>query len=206
MSIRPIATTKLGSVPTPQLTDFEQVLLGLICMGPSSGYDLKRVFSTTPLGVYQPSSGALYPALARLAGKGLIQRQGPTEPGRRRLVYEATPSGRTANIIWIRLPVRPVTVSRDLGLHLMRFVMMEALLSRHEVLGWLQGLIDALSIFVADVERYQAAVPAGPAHAVLALDHGIAVHQASLAWARATWRTLATAPPGPAARHEAATA
>ena len=82
-------------MPRPQLTEFEQVLLGLICMGSSSGYGLKQAFSTTPLGVYQPSSGALYPALARLAGKGLIQRQGPAEPGRRRLVYKATPSGRT---------------------------------------------------------------------------------------------------------------
>lgn len=185
-------------MPAPELTDFEEVLLGLICMGPSSGYDLKRTFSTTPLGVYQPSSGALYPALARLAGKGLIERQaphGPTEPGRRRLVYQATPSGRTANITWLRVPISPMTVSRDLGLHLMRFVMMEGLLSRDEVLGWLRDLMDALSVFVADVERYRAAVVAGPSHAALALDHGVAVHRASLAWARGTWEMLATAPP-----------
>jgi DNA-binding PadR family transcriptional regulator len=193
-------------VAAPQLTDFEEVLLGLICMGPSSGYDLKRAFSTTPLGVYQPSSGALYPALARLAGKGLIQRQGPTEPGRRRLVYQATPSGRTANITWIRLPVRPETVSRDLGLHLLRFVMMEALLSKDEVLGWLRDLTDALSIFVADVERHRTAMLAGPSHAVLALDHGIAVHRASLAWARGTWEMLATAPPWRSALLEGPTA
>jgi ubiquinone/menaquinone biosynthesis C-methylase UbiE/DNA-binding PadR family transcriptional regulator len=180
-------------VPVPQLTDFEQLLLGLICMAPSSGYDLKRAFSTTPLGVYQPSSGALYPALARLVGKGLVQPQapaGPAEPGRRRVVYEATPSGRATNITWIRAPVAPVSVSRDLGLHLMRFVMMEALLSRDEVLWWLQGLMDALSIFVADVERHRAAMLAGPVHALLALDHGIAVHQASLAWAQATWHKI----------------
>jgi hypothetical protein len=88
-----------------------------------------------------------------------------------------------------------MTVSRDLGLHLMRFVMMEGLLSRDEVLGWLRDLTDALSIFVADVERYRAAVVAGPSHAALALDHGIAVHRASLAWARGTWEMLATAPP-----------
>jgi hypothetical protein len=90
-------------------------------------------------------------------------------------------------------------VARDLGLHLLRFVMMEALLSRDEVLGWLRDLMDALSSFVADVERYRA-VLAGPAHAVLALDHGIAVHRASLAWARGTWETLATALPGPTAQ------
>jgi DNA-binding PadR family transcriptional regulator len=188
-------------VPAPQLTDFEQVLLGLICIGPSSGYDLKRAFSTTPLGVYQPSSGALYPALARLVSKGLIERQAPpgtAGPGRRRLVYEATPSGRTANIAWLRLPVSPGTVARDLGLHLLRFVMMEALLSREEVLGWLRDLTGALSSFVADVERYRS-VLAGPSHAALALDHGIAVHRASLAWAQATSEMLATAAPGPTA-------
>lgn len=186
-------------MPAPQLTDFEQLLLGLICMRASSGYDLKRDFATTPLGVYQPSSGALYPALARLAGKGLIGRMEPLgtpEPGRRRLVYEATPSGRAAHIDWLRLPVVPLTVSRDLGLHLMRFVMMEALVSKDEVLGWLRELMDALSKFVADVERYRAEVPAGPLHVVLALDHGIAVHRASLAWARSTLETLATAPAG----------
>lgn len=193
-------------MPTAQLTAFEQLLLGLICMRPSSGYDLKRSFSMTPLGVYQPSSGALYPALARLEGKGLIGHQGPAEPGRRRLVYEATPSGRTTNITWIRLPVRPVTVSRDLGLHLIRFVMMEALLSRDEVLAWLRELIDALSIFVADLERYRAEVLAGPAHARLALDHGAAVHRASLAWAQGTWEMIATAPPGPKPLVEAPTA
>ncbi len=190
----------------PPLTHFEHVLLGLVCMTPSSGYDLKRAFSTTPLGVYQPSSGALYPALARLVGKGLIRHHGPTEPGRHRVVYEATPSGRTTNLAWIRLPVRPATVSGDLGLHLMRFVMMGTLLSRDEVLDWLRDLIDALSVFVADVERYRAAVTTGPPHVVLALDHGIAVHRASLAWATGTWEMLATAPPGPEALLEAPTA
>jgi DNA-binding PadR family transcriptional regulator len=197
-----MSRTKLGAVPEPRLTDFEQILLGLICMRPSSGYDLKRGFSSTPLGVYQPSSGALYPALARLLGKGVVRQAptGPAGPGRRRLVYEATPSGRTTNITWIGAAVRPVTVSRDLGLHLMRFVMMEALLPTDEVLGWLSDLIGALSTFVADLERHRQAVLDGAAHPALALDHGIAVHQASLAWARATWETLATAPNGPRTR------
>lgn len=37
---------------------------------PSSGYDLKRIFATTPVGLYQPSSGTLYPALRRLEQRG----------------------------------------------------------------------------------------------------------------------------------------
>ena len=58
-----------------QLTSFEHILLGLICAAPSSGYDLKRIFATTPMGVYQPSSGALYPALHRLELGGLVLAQ-----------------------------------------------------------------------------------------------------------------------------------
>jgi DNA-binding PadR family transcriptional regulator len=48
------------------LTDFEQILLGLLARSPSSGYKLKKFFATTPAVVYQPSSGSLYPALRRL--------------------------------------------------------------------------------------------------------------------------------------------
>lgn len=50
----------------PQLTNFEHILLGMISAAPSSDYDLKRWFAATPIGVYQSSSGSLYPALKRL--------------------------------------------------------------------------------------------------------------------------------------------
>ncbi len=76
-----------------QLTAFEQVLLGLVCLSPASGYDLKRIFAATPMGVYQPSSGALYPALRRLEAKGQVRAMAPggaSESARRRRVYEPT--------------------------------------------------------------------------------------------------------------------
>jgi DNA-binding PadR family transcriptional regulator len=95
----------------------------------STGYDLKQAFATTPLGVYQPSSGALCPALRRLERRGLLR----TEPGqsqdharsRRRYVYRITEQGFAAHTAWVRRPVDPATISRDLPLHLTRFVMME---------------------------------------------------------------------------------
>jgi DNA-binding PadR family transcriptional regulator len=131
-----------GSVPAMtgrQLTPFEHILLGLICLAPSSGYDLKRIFAATPMGLYQPSSGALYPALRRLELRGLVQAQAPAsragQPARHRRVYEPTQTGQAAHMAWLRTPVEPATVSRDLGLHLMRFVMMEHLLPLEEVLA-----------------------------------------------------------------------
>ncbi len=109
-----------------QPTDFEQVLLGAIARAPSTGYDLKQEFATTPLGVYQPSSGALYPALRRLERRGLLRAE-PGQPGdhagaRRRYVYQITEQGREAHVAWVRQPVDPATIARDLPLHMMRFV------------------------------------------------------------------------------------
>src|SRR5215472_9773241 len=127
-----------------QLTPFEHILLGLICLAPASGYDLKRIFAATPMVLYQPSSGALYPALRRLELRGLVQAQAPAgragQSARHRRVYEPT---QAAHLRWLRTPVQPATAPRDLGLHLMRFVMMEHLLPPEEVLAFLQDLADA---------------------------------------------------------------
>jgi DNA-binding PadR family transcriptional regulator len=180
------------------LTGFEQVLLGLIVDEPSSGYALKAFLTATPASVYQPSSGALYPALKRLERGGLLRSGLAVAAGRRqRRVYHATVAGLAAHLAWVRQPVQPQTIAQDLGLHLMRFVFIAGLLPNREVLVFLDSLADALDALVAELERFSVAVRAGAAtgagdavHSVLALDHGIAVHQASLAWARRTRHAL----------------
>jgi DNA-binding PadR family transcriptional regulator len=190
---------KLMVMAEHQLTAFEHVLLGLVCLSPASGYDLKRIFAATPMGIYQPSSGALYPALRRLEAKGLVRASalnGAGESARRRRVYEPTEVGRAAHLTWLRTPIEPFTVSRDLGLHLMRFVMMEHVFSRDEVLAFLNNLSDALAAFTAQLEQYAAVSPAGDRHPRLALDHGLAVHRASLEWAG---RAIAALHPAPTA-------
>jgi DNA-binding PadR family transcriptional regulator len=180
-----------------QLTSFQHVLLGLVCLSPASGYDLKRIFAATPMGIYQPSSGALYPALRRLEAKGLVRAMaldGASESARRRRVYELTEVGRTAHMTWLRTPIEPSTVGRDLGLHLVRFVMMEHAFSRDEVLGFLDNLSDALAAFTAQLERYAAVPQGGDRHPRLALDHGLAVHRASLEWAARASAALRASP------------
>jgi DNA-binding PadR family transcriptional regulator len=180
-----------------QLTAFEHVLLGLVCLSPSSGYDLKRVFAATPMGVYQPSSGALYPALRRLEARGLVRAKAPEGAGdsaRRRRVYEPTQEGRKAHMAWLRTPVEPATVARDLGLHVIRFVMMEQLFTREEVLGFLGRLKDTLAAFTAGLERYAAASQHDTGHPRLAMEHGLAVHRASLQWADHAIEALRAAP------------
>jgi PadR family transcriptional regulator, regulatory protein AphA len=171
----------------PRPTDFEQILIGLIVLQPRSGYDLKRHFASTPSSVYQPSSGALYPALRRLERHGLLQQVEPEGDQRgvtrrRRHVYQVTAQGSDVHAAWIREPVDPATVSQDLGMHLMRFVMMERQLPRADVLAFLASLQAALSDFLAAIERYTSGMDARGQHGPLALEHGIALHRASLDW------------------------
>ncbi|HKR67300.1 MAG TPA: PadR family transcriptional regulator [Streptosporangiaceae bacterium] len=177
-----------------QLTTFEHILLGLLCSAPSSGYDLKRRFATTPMGVYQPSSGALYPALRRLEATGLIRAEAqPGQAGqsaRNRRVYEATKEGRAVHSGWLSTPIEPATVGRDLGLHLMRFVMMEHVLAPGDVLTFLHSLADALAAFVTQLDQFATAADLGDRYPRLALEHGLVVHEASLRWAKHAIKAL----------------
>jgi PadR family transcriptional regulator AphA len=186
-------------VPTPRsrLTSFEHVLLGMISLQPSTGYDLKRRFATTAIGVYQPSSGALYPALDRLERRGLLRSEAPhpTEGGRPRRVYHPTEEGRQAHLEWVREPVVPQTAPQDLGLHLLRFVMMAQVLPEEEVIAFLASLRAALAGFVASLEQSAGASDvAGNAYAELAVAHGLAVYRASLAWTEQAITRLAAEP------------
>lgn len=178
------------------LTDFEQVLLGVIASEPRSGYGLKKVFNSSPASVYQPSPGALYPALRRLEGRGLLAAEKKVSSGRRALrLYHVTEAGRAVHVEWLRQPVVPAEVASELGQHLMRFSLMENHLERDEVLTFLGELADALEGFVTGMERFVAARgKVLPRHAVLALEHGIVMHRASLGWARSAIATLSEEP------------
>ena len=182
------------SVPRSRLTGFEQALLGMISLQPSTGYDLKRRLATTSLGVYQPSSGALYPALERLERRGLLASEALPRAahGRPRRRYRLTEDGRQAHLDWLRQPVVPETVAQDLGLHLLRFAMMPQLLPEEAVSGFLTSLRAALAGLVGELERQAGAIDAaGDPYPALAVEHGLAVHRASLAWAEEAIARLA---------------
>ena len=195
--------------PPRRLTDFEQILLGLTVISPRSGYDLKRYFDSTPAAVYEPSSGALYPALHRLEQRGLLRSELAVSVGKREhRRYVPTETGREAHLGWLRAPLDPATVGRDLGVHLMRFVMAERQCSPEEVLSLLRDLGDALESFIAAMEAYLQDTPLPGRHPALAIEHGLTVHQASLAWVRSAIQqlqlsTAAGAPTGRPARQAA---
>ena len=114
-----------------------------------------------------------------------------------RLLYHPTEEGRQAHLDWLREPVVPETVSQDLGLHLLRFAMMAPALPEEAApegsssacgRRW-PGSSPALEWQVDAMDT------AGNPYAALAVEHGLAVHRASLAWAeRAITRLAADSP------------
>jgi DNA-binding PadR family transcriptional regulator len=182
------------SSPRP-LTDFEQILIGLTVNSPRSGYELKRFFSSTPAVVYEPSSGALYPALGRLERRGLLRSELVVSSGRRtQRRYVVTDAGLESHRRWLRSPVDPATVGRDLGVHLMRFALAEGSLIPAEVHRFLDQLGAALEAFIADMETFARDAHLPGRHPALAIEHGLAVHRASLSWVRRARSRLAAEP------------
>jgi hypothetical protein len=102
-----------------------------------------------------------------------------------------TEAGLAVYLEWLRQPVVPETVGADLGQHLMRFSLMENYLERAEVIVFLADLGDALDGFIRGMEQFAASRQETlREHALLALEHGIAIHRASLEWVRSAMAAL----------------
>jgi PadR family transcriptional regulator AphA len=77
------------------------VLLGLLSLGPRSGYDIKTVVDRSTRFFWAASYGQIYPELRRLEEEGLIEGEDAPNGGRNRRVYKLTKAGRDALKEWL---------------------------------------------------------------------------------------------------------
>jgi DNA-binding PadR family transcriptional regulator len=155
-------------------------ILGLLTRQPMSGYDIKRFLKSLSWLIDSPSFGSLYPALHALLEDDLVtveilSRQ--DKPPRK--IYTITEKGRQVLQEWMDRPVAP-------GASLKAFVMRLILASNLSH----AGLIAHLQQRRAQVAAHQLALEQ-TAQAMdddmdlgerLALDYGLAVAAAELAW------------------------
>ncbi len=176
-------------------TTLEHALLGLIAQQPRSGYDLRKVFSTTAMRHYSDSPGSIYPALRRLEKRGWIEAVASRmeASGRGRTAFRLTPVGRSSLKEWLSLPVSLEDVAMRPEELMLRFAFMDGNAPRQTAIRLLQALEDGLA---AQVETYR--VQRGEMQAmlrkpdgtvaqhtgVLAFEAGIEGMESRLAWAR----------------------
>jgi DNA-binding PadR family transcriptional regulator len=77
------------------------VVLGLVALGPRSGYDVKRVVDRAIRHFWAASYGQIYPELRRLERAGWIEGEDVPRGGRSRRLYRITPTGRQALRAWL---------------------------------------------------------------------------------------------------------
>lgn len=165
-------------------------LLGLIHRAPMSGYDLRKVFAETALGDYSSSPGAIYPALARLEEKGLIEgEEDRTKSLRPKKLYRPTAKGRKVFREWLSQRVTRYDVSHDLDEVMLRFAFHSVLGSAEATYRFLDELAAEVEGYVEDLKRQRKLIPKdAPIHARLALEAGVEQNRAAARWARKALR------------------
>lgn len=167
-------------------TSLEYALLGLIHMQPQSGYDLRKIFETTPMGHYSSSPGAIYPALKRLDEQGLIEGEiADRETLRPKRVYKATPHGVETLRAWVSQPITKEDLLRQEDELMLRFAFMGAVVDDSVTHRFLGQMVQALDLYIPELEEILKTMPAeGPLHGRLALGSGIEAYKARRRWAK----------------------
>lgn len=190
---------------TSDISILGYALLGLIHQKPSSGYDLRRMFAETAMGNYSSSPGAIYPALERLAGRGLIAGEVQASGGLRRRLYRLTPSGETELRKWLVRPIERDDVMRGASDLMLRFAFIETALGV-EAAVFLQRFRMELKTYVSSLNSYlQENETKMPLSARLALESGIRGYQSLQQWTEypiLTYRQSQLNPTSAPAKHQ----
>lgn len=169
------ATTALG-----------YALLGLIHERPRSGYDLRKVFASTPMGHYSSSPGAIYPALRRLEQQRMISgRVDRSKALRPKQIYRPTSAGTRLFTAWLERPVTQEDVIWRMDELLLRFAFMSFLNDPSKTRAFLTSFISEIDRCSRELESERRAMPGKVSlHGRLALESGIESYRAHARWGR----------------------
>jgi len=167
------------------LSTLSLALLGIIRQQPQTGYDIRKLFSTTPLGHFSNSPGAIYPALKRIEEAGWVRgrtREGKT---RERVVYEITPRGLGVLTKHLSRPVAGDDILWRMDDLMLRFAFMDPVIGREATLRFLREFAARIDAHVAGLRRYLDGVrDLMPACGRLAMESGIENYETNARWAR----------------------
>jgi DNA-binding PadR family transcriptional regulator len=162
-----------------QKTAVTPVVLGLLSLGPRSGYDIKRVVDRSTRFFWAASYGQIYPELKRLEAEGFVEGEDAPNGARGRRVYKLTDAGRQALEDWL-LGSETTIEYRDESL--LRLFFGDAL-PREQALELLEGRKRGHEQYL-EVLRAIAALPGGkdPDFVDLVLHWGIDFNEWGARW------------------------
>ena len=175
------------------LSTLSLAVLGLIQQKPRSGYDLRKIFSTTPMGHFSTSPGAIYPALKRIEKSGWVHGSiDNNKELRPRRIYRITTKGLDALKQHLRQKVTKEDVIWRLDDLMLRFAFMDEVVGRKGTLKFLQEFAAETKSHLYSLRQYQDHIKGTiPATAALAMENGINNYQMNARWAERALKKLA---------------
>jgi len=129
-------------------------LLGLLSMGPMSGYDIRQMIPQSIGHFWSESYGQIYPGLKRLAAAGLATKKTERKQGSPdRYVYSLTAKGREQLRVWLKLPVAEEVPRNELLLKLFFGAQTSPSVSREHVRAYLALHQQKLHVYRAIAKR-----------------------------------------------------
>jgi DNA-binding PadR family transcriptional regulator len=161
------------------LTPSDYVVLGMVGLGASSGYEIKQNVELSIRFFWTISPAQVYPSLAKLERAGLLTGRDEPQGNRPRRVYERTRAGSEALREWLQRAEPMPFELRDIAMVKLFFA---DDLEPTEARALLEQVRARSEERVATLQAIRpvgaAAAEEGLVHPLLTLELGIAVHQA----------------------------
>jgi PadR family transcriptional regulator AphA len=88
-------------------TSTVESLLGLLSLGPMSGYEMRQMMERSTANFWTESYGQIYPALKRMVKDGLATVEEQSKDGRAKKVYRLTGEGERRLRKWLGVETKP---------------------------------------------------------------------------------------------------
>ena len=168
-------------------------VLGLIAQESRTGYDLRKIFSTTPMGHFSSSPGAIYPALKRMEKNGWIRGSiDNNKELRPRMIYRITAKGLYVLKQHFLQAVTKDDVIWRMDDLMLRFAFMDDIAGRENTLKFLQEFLTEAKSHLCTLRRFHNQTKGNsPVAARLAMENGINNYQMNARWAERAIKELA---------------
>jgi DNA-binding PadR family transcriptional regulator len=168
-------------------------LLGLLSLGPMSGYDIRQLIQRSIGHFWSESYGQIYPALKRLTANGLVEKKSQRQKGKPdRHVYSLTAKGRLWLQEWLKLPVADEVPRSELLLKLFFGAHVPHDVSREHVSVFMRKHEETLKLYgemAKKLEMYEAFDPQLPFW-LMTLSMGRHRSAAMVTWCKETLKEL----------------
>jgi DNA-binding PadR family transcriptional regulator len=167
-------------------------VLGLIAQKPCSGYDLRKVFSTTPLGHFSSSPGAIYPALKRIEKSGWVRGSiNNKKILRPKMVYRITKTGKDVLQQHLLQAVTREDVIWRMDDLMLRFSFMDNVAGRKKTLQFLKEFMIEVESHHRSLQKYLEEVKGDISKCGrLAMENGIETYELNAKWIKRAIKEL----------------